>query len=143
MSYYDNAVKKREVMDKASGMLTDAQALEVKGLYRTWESYIGKEIAANVRISYGGDLWRTVQAHTVQAIYPPSTETASLYTKIDVAHAGTIDDPIPYSGNMELMEGLYYTQDGVVYLCTRSTGQPVTHALSELVGIYVEEVTNG
>lgn len=138
MSYYDNALKKRLAMDKAGAMLTDAQALTVPGIYRTWESYIGTEIAANVRITYNRELWRTVQAHTVQAIYPPGVDTASLYTRIDETHAGTIDDPIPYNGNMELLEGLYYTQDGVVYLCTRSTGQPVTHALSELVGIYVE-----
>lgn len=141
MSYYDNALKKRLAMDKAGAMLTDAQALTVPGIYRAWESYIGAEIAANVRITYGGELWRTVQAHTVQAIYPPGVDTASLYTRIDETHAGTLDDPIPYSGNMELLDGLYYTQEGVVYRCTRSTGQPVYHALSELVGIYVEEVT--
>lgn len=141
MSYYDNALKKRLAMDKAGAMLTDAQALTVPGIYRAWESYIGAEIAANVRITYGGELWRTVQAHTVQAIYPPGVDTASLYTRIDETHAGTLDDPIPYSGNMELLEGMYYTQDNAIYLCTRSTGQPVYHALSELVGIYVEVIS--
>lgn len=143
MSYYNNAVKKREDMDKAGWMLTDAQALTVPGLYRTWESYIGKYIAANVRITYGGDLWRTRKDHTVLEAYPPGIDTASLYTKIDVTHAGTIDDPVPYGGNMELTDGLYYVQDGVTYLCTRSTGAPVYQPLSELVGIYVEVATNG
>lgn len=138
MSYYNNAQKMRADMDTAGAMLTDEQALTVPGIYRTWESYIGAEIAANVRITYGGELWRTIQAHTVQEIYPPSTDTASLYTKIDVTHVGTVDDPIPYSGNMELLEGLYYIQDGVTYRCTQGTGQPVYHALSELIGIYVE-----
>lgn len=143
MSYYDNAIKMRADMDTAGAMLTDSQALTVPGIYRTWESYIGAEIAAGVRITYDRELWRTVQAHTVQAIYPPGVDTASLYTRIDETHAGTIDDPIPYNGNMELLEGLYYTQEGVVYRCTRSTGQPVYHALSELVGIYVEVAVNG
>ena len=41
-------------------------------------------------------------------------------------------------GNMELFEGLYYIQNGIVYLCTRNTEQPVYHALSDLVGLYVE-----
>ena len=63
---------------------------------------------------------------------------AALYIVIDVAHSGTQDDPIPYDGNMELTEGLYYTQGGVTYLCNRSTGQPVYNALAELVGLYVE-----
>lgn len=53
---------------------------------------------------------------------------------------GTADDPIPYEGNMELTEGLYYTQDGVMYRCTRSTGQSVYHALAELVEVYVVQV---
>ena len=39
---------------------------------------------------------------------------------------------------MELTEGLYYSQNGIVYLCIRSSGQPVYHALSDLVGLYVE-----
>ena len=42
---------------------------------------------------------------------------------------------------MELTEGLYYTQDGVTYLCNRGTGQPVYHPLSALVGLYVEAVS--
>lgn len=138
MSYLNNAKKLRAGIDSAGAYLTDEQALTVPGIYRTWESYIGTEIAANVRITYGGDLWRTVKPHTVLANYPPSIDTASLYTKVDVTHAGTIDDPIPYSGNMELVEELYYIQDGVIYLCTRSTGIPVYQPLSELVGIYVE-----
>lgn len=138
MSYYSNALAMRKDMDTAGTMLTDAQALEVPGIYRTWESCIGAEIAAGVRITYGGELWRTIQAHTAQSIYPPGIETASLYARVDDVHSGTIDDPIPYNGNMELIEGLYYSQDGITYLCIQSTGQPVYHALSELLGIYVE-----
>ena len=41
---------------------------------------------------------------------------------------------------MELIEGKYYSQNGVVYLCTRSTGQAVYHNLSDLVGIYVQVI---
>lgn len=43
-----------------------------------------------------------------------------------------------FDGNMELTAGLYYTQDGVTYLCNRNTGQPVYNSLAELVGLYVE-----
>ncbi len=35
-------------------------------------------------------------------------------------------------------EGKYYSQDGVTYKCTRSTGQAVYANLSDLIGIYVE-----
>ena len=61
-----------------------------------------------------------------------------MWEEICEAHAGTAEDPIPYNNNMELIEGLYYIQDGVVYRCNRSTGQAVYNPLNELVGLYVE-----
>lgn len=42
---------------------------------------------------------------------------------------------------MALESGKYYNQGGVTYLCNRDTGNPVYHALSELVGLYVMVVT--
>ena len=56
------------------------------------------------------------------------------------AHAGTQDDPIPYSTGMQLYNGKYYTEDGSLYLCNRDTGQAVYNKLAELVGLYVEAV---
>lgn len=60
---------------------------------------------------------------------------------IDETYAGTAEDPIPYSGNMALENGKYYSQDGVIYLCNRDTEIPVYQDLKDLVGIYVEAVT--
>jgi hypothetical protein len=72
-------------------------------------------------------------------IYPPSIDTASLYKEVtpDDDTLGTKDNPIEYSGNMALEEGKYYTQNGVKYLCTRDTINPVYADLIGLVGIYV------
>lgn len=64
----------------------------------------------------------------------------TLFERIDETHDGTKYDPIPYDGNMALTAGLYYVQDGVTYLCNRDTGNPVYHALAELVGLYVDVV---
>ena len=80
-----------------------------------------------------------LQAHTAQVGWEPEN-AASLWEQINETHAGTIDDPIPYSGNMALTSGLYYMQDWVIYKCTRDTGNPVYHALDELAGLYVEKV---
>ena len=71
----------------------------------------------------------------------PGVGTESLYERIDEQHDGSKYDPIPYSGNMALESGKHYSQDGVLYRCTRDTVNPVYHPLSELVGIYVEVVT--
>ena len=42
--------------------------------------------------------------------------------------------------DMELFNGKYYSQSGVVYHCFRDTGTPVYNNLADLVGLYVEVV---
>ena len=116
----------------------DATALRMIAFYPEWES--GTAYAAGDRLVYNGDLYKVLQAHTSQETWLPGTGTESLYTRIDEQHDGTKYDPIPYSGNMALQNGKYYTQDGVLYKCTRDTGNPIYHALSALVGTYVEVV---
>ena len=71
----------------------------------------------------------------------PGVGTESLYTRIDETHDGSKYDPIPYDGNMVLENGKYYVQDGVTYVGTRNSENPVYHALKDLVGLYVNIVT--
>ena len=138
------ALKVKPYLMKGAQTLPDTDALEVKGIYPTWESLVGwsTTVKQGYKFTHGDKLYKTMQPeYTFTAQYEPgSLGTESLFAVIDETHAGTMDDPIPYDGNMELVEGLYYIQNGVVYLCTRSTGQPVHHALADLVGLYVEEV---
>ena len=114
----------------------DNTALRMTEFYPEWAS--GQSYTAGYKVQRNGKLWRVLQAHTSQAGWEPEN-AASLWTEICESHAGTLDDPIPYSGNMALESGKYYSQDNKVYRCTRDTGNPVYNALSELVGLYVEE----
>lgn len=116
--------------------VADNTALRMLEFYPEWAA--GQAYTAGYKVQHGGKLWRCIQAHTSQDSWAPSTDTASLWERIDETHAGTQYDPIPYDGSMALTAGLYYIQDGVTYLCNRDTGNPVYNALSELVGIYVE-----
>lgn len=119
---------------------SDLDALAVKDIYPAWDSLIGQTVNVDFKLTHDGKLYKVIQAHTVQADWMPGVGTESLYAVIDEGHAGTLDDPIPYDGNMELFEGLHYIQNGVTYRCTRNSEQPVYHALSDLVGLYVEVV---
>ena len=119
---------------------SDLDALAVKDIYPAWDSLIGQTVNVDFKLTYDGKLYKVIQAHTVQADWIPGVGTESLYAVIDEGHTGTEDDPIPYDGNMELFEGLHYIQNGVTYRCTRNSGQPVYHALSDLVGLYVEVI---
>ena len=114
----------------------DNTALRMTTFYPEWAA--NTEYTTGYKAQRSGRLWRCLQAHTSQAGWEPEN-AASLWTEICESHAGTLEDPIPYSGNMALESGKYYSQDGKVYRCTRDTGNPVYNVLSELVGLYVEE----
>ena len=117
----------------------DATAYRMREFYPAWEDVIGKAVDAGYKLTYQGALYKVITAHTAQSDWTPDA-AASLYTRIDETHDGTKYDPIPYEGNMALENGKYYEQDGVTYLCTRDTVNPVYNALAELVGLYVEAV---
>ena len=137
----DEAKRIRPYIQKGAQTLDDAEALAIRTVYAKWEELLGVTVAQGFKFQHGDKLYKTMQpSYTFTETYVPGTQgTESLFEVIDETHAGTIDDPIPYDGNMALEQGKYYTQDGKVYLCTRDTVNPVYNALSELVGLYVEE----
>lgn len=142
----EGAKKIKPYLQKAAQSLDDADSLHVKGIYPKWEELVelgSVEAEANTfKFLYGTDLYKCINANpTFQSDWVPGVGTESLYTRIDETHAGTLEDPIPYNGNMELTEGLYYIQYGQTYICTRDTGTAVHHALSDLVGLYVNLVS--
>ena len=127
----------RQLIEQLAVTLDDETALTGVELFPIWT--IDRAYAVGDKVQRNGKLWRCIQAHTSQAGWEPEN-VASLWTEICESHAGTLEDPIPYSGNMALESGKYYMQDGKIYRCIRDTGNPVYNALSELVGLYVEEV---
>lgn len=115
----------------------DNTALRMKSYYPEWAS--GVSYSVGYKVQSGGKLWRVLQAHTAQVGWEP-VNAPSLWEQINETHDGTIDDAIPYGGNMALVNGLYYTQNDVIYLCIRDTVNPVYHKLSDLIGLYVNEI---
>lgn len=117
----------------------DNTALRMKTFYPTFDSIVGQTVKQGFRFAHTDKLWRVIQPElTIQAHYPPGSGTESLYAEVCETHEGTVDDPIPYAGNMALESGKYYLQDWVIYRCIRDTEAPVYHALADLVGLYVE-----
>lgn len=137
----ERARELRKTIEGLAENLTDVEGLENVELFPRYE--VGVDYAVGDRFQYDGELYKVLQAHTSRQSWVPGTGTESLYIRVDDIHAGTAEDPIPYNSNMELTENLYYTQDDVLYRCTRSTGTAVYNALSEMVGLYVEVVTSG
>lgn len=117
---------------------TDEEALENIELFPTWISKLGIQVNQGDRLFFDDKLYKVLQTHTPQENWRPDT-TASLYVQVVADDSGTIDNPIAFELNMELVEGKYYTEESVKYLCTRSLAQSVWH-LAYLVGQYVEVV---
>lgn len=115
----------------------DNTALRMVEFYPEWSA--DTDYTAGYKVQHGGKLWRCLQDHTSKAGWEPEN-TPALWTEIYETHTGTLEDPIPYDGNMALESGKYYMQDYVIYLCNRDTGNPVYNPLAELVGLYVERV---
>ena len=113
----------------------DSTALRMREFYPVWEA--GQDYPEGLKVQRGGALYKALQAHTSQDGWEPEN-APSLWTEICESHAGTLADPIPYSGNMALEAGKYYSQSGAVYLCTRDTVNPVYNDLAELVGLSEE-----
>lgn len=121
--------------------ITDEDALKRPLLVYEWDTYIGKSLKTGQIVSYESKLYRVRQdISTVIEGYAPQLSTASLYEVIEVASAGTIDDPIPYTPPMEIFNGKYYTQNGVKYKCIRDSQTALSHNLADLVALYVEIV---
>lgn len=138
------AARLRPMIEAAATSLPDSDAATAVELFPKWV-YPVSYIEGN-RVSDGGKLYKCQQAHTSQGGWKPSTLPA-LWVVIDVAHAGTQDDPIPASRGMEYEYGKYYldSEDGKTYKCERfgeaAGGKIVLQYLPhELVGQYFTAV---
>lgn len=119
--------------------ISNEEALDYMAIIYPWDYYLDKTLEVGMLVVYEDKPWRVRQTHTPLEVYPPSLATASLYEAIDKEHSGELDDPIPYTPPMEVFEGKFYVEDGVIYRCTRDSGVALTHNLSALVGLYVME----
>ena len=120
-------------------VVDDNTAVRMMAFYPTFDSIIGQTVSNGYKFTYGGRLWRVIQPSlTIQAHYTPGIGTESLYEQVNETHEGTMDDPIPYNGNLALENGKHYYQDSEIYLCFRDSVNPVYQPLAQLVGLYVE-----
>ena len=140
----------RMAIESAVVSLPDEEAADAPSLFQPWT--VGEVVEPGDRRYYAptGKLYkvRDGQGHVTQADWTPDL-TPALWAVVDVAHAGTAEDPIPAVRGMEYTYGLCYLdgEDGKVYRCERTDeaegGKIVLHYLPhELVGQYFTEVTD-
>ena len=117
--------------------LSDEDAVNIKSIYPTWEELIGKEIDVDTKLIYNDRLFKALVKHIVQLNWLP-TDAATVYVEINEQNKGTVEDPIPYNGNMILYANKYYSQNNTIYKCIRDSVIPLYDSLNNLINIYVE-----
>jgi hypothetical protein len=131
-SYIEKVISgKKAVVDQAkiaSLTNTDAQAVEVKGLYVDWEDdpdgyAYDVQNQKDKRRNFGGFLWNLNKNHQKQKDRFPGAEP-TLWTQLVEGYEGSYSDPIPVPDSVnvsgfEYEYGKYYIENELVYLCKR------------------------
>ena len=103
---------------QARQITDDAEALQVKMLYKQWDKQIDKPLEVGEYIQYQDVLYKVLQAHTVQEAWTP-TNAPSLFAKVLIDPTGEtiLDWEQPDSTN-PYMKGDKVIHNGKTYVCT-------------------------
>lgn len=133
-------LKHSELVDFLRGtqsIADDQTAAKAVFLYPEWKA--GLEAKMGDRLRCGGLLYKALQDHTTQDNWRPGQETASIWQVINVEHAGTASDPIPFTLNMKVFKDKHYIWNEKIYLCIRDSGQALQNPPDQLIGHYFME----
>lgn len=133
----------RKKIESAAVKLTDEEALGAIELFPKWD---GRAYQKGDRVTEGAVLYRAKQDITANPTWLPSL-TPALWEPVALpTETGTLGNPITAVVGMSYVIGLYYVENGKLYLCKRDgmkAGESVTlyYLPSQLVGQYFEEVS--
>ncbi len=127
----------KELAQAQVAELTDDEAKKVPALFPLW-SPDSKAYAVGDRVWYQSSLYKCVQAHTSQSTWNPK-DAVSLWANVSEESQeadGSREHPYQWEQGMTSYNGKYYTEDGVLYLCTRDSGAPLFHPIASLINLY-------
>lgn len=102
----------------SSTSIDDGLAVQMPDLFPTWEEYLdaGVEILSGKILRDGVQLYRVLKTVTPQEHQPPHAQgMLSVYRPIDMVHAGTLEDPIPWVSGIDCRAGQYFIYNEKVY----------------------------
>lgn len=120
-AYIKGEAAVKEAAYTAQRSISDEEALKQPSvLIRTWDEVLKNQarLFKGDKIRKGEQLYNVEQETQPQEVYPPDGEgMLAIYRPINVAHEGTLEDPIPWAYGMDCYNGKYYAYNDVVYLC--------------------------
>lgn len=81
-------------------VITATDALDNAGMFPAWVERVSTDAKVGEYLRHEDGLYRVKQAHKIQVQYPPSTETASLYSRVTMP--GEIHDWAPGSWDIDV-----------------------------------------
>lgn len=129
----------KELAQAQVAELTDDEAKKVPALFHLWTNHKqGDSIAAGVREWYKGSLYKCITPHKWQSDWAPDVAT-SLWANVSEESQeadGSREHPFAWEQGMTSYNGKYYTENGILYLCTRDSGAPLYHPIASLINLY-------
>jgi hypothetical protein len=128
----------KELAQAQVSELTDDEAKKVPALFPLWET--DKAYAVGDRVWYQASLYKCVQAHTSQSTWNPK-DAVSLWANVSEESQeadGSREHPYAWESGMTSYNGKYYTENGILYLCIRDSGNPLYFPISSLIGTYFQ-----
>jgi hypothetical protein len=128
----------KELAQAQVAELTDDEAKKVPALFPLWETE--KAYAVGDRVWYQASLYKCVQAHTSQSKWNPK-DAVSLWANVSEESQeadGSREHPFAWTSGMTSYNGNYYTEEGILYLCIRDSGNPLYFPISSLIGTYFQ-----
>lgn len=121
--------------------LSDDEAKKVPALFHLWTDHKqGDSIASGVREWYKGSLYKCITPHNWQSDWAPDVAT-SLWANVSEESQeadGSREHPFVWESGMISYNGKYYTENGILYLCIRDSGNPLYFPISSLIGTYFQ-----
>jgi len=130
----------KELAQAQVAELTDDEAKKVPALFPLWETE--KAYAVGDRVWYQASLYKCVQAHTSQSTWNPK-DTPALWANVSEESQeadGSREHPFEWQSGMTSYNGKYYTENGILYLCIRDSGNPLYFPIASLIGTYFQIV---
>ena len=133
----------RRKIESAAQHLPVDEALNSVELFEKWNAV--KAYATGDRVVENNILYKAKQDITANPNWNPSAVPALWEPVANPSEAGTLDNPITAVAGMTYIKGLYYTENGTVYLCIRDdsadgSGTSLYYLPSALVGSYFKKI---
>lgn len=109
------AKKYRELINKASENLEDAEAAYAPMLFERWE--VGKQYEVGKRVCYEDKLYKVLIAHTSQSDWTPAV-AVSLFAEVLIPDPSVIPEWVQPSSTNPYMKGDKVRHNGKIWVST-------------------------